>query len=245
MLKSTFDEDGYVILRSFLDTAEISEVLNNVQRYIETVIPEMPSEQVYYENPGQTASLKQIQKFHDYDGYFKALFVTGRLRALAAELLGEDVIPTNMQYFSKPPGLGKPTPAHQDGYYFKISPKKALTMWLALDAIDTENGCIRYVRGAHRQGLRAHQRTKTLGFSQGLVAFTDEDRTREIPIVASPGDLIVHHCLSVHRADGNESDRERRALGFIYYAASVEEDVAEGAAYQASLIKDLKKEGRL
>jgi phytanoyl-CoA hydroxylase len=244
-LQRTFEEDGYVILRGYLDTAEISEVLKNVQRYIETVIPRMPSEQVYYEIPGQSESLKQIQKLHDYDRFFEALFVKSRLRGLAKDLLGEEVNPTNMQYFSKPPRVGKSTPAHQDGYYFKIKPKKALTMWLALDAIDTENGCIRYVRGAHNQGLRAHQRTQTLGFSQGLVAFTDEDRAREIPITASPGDLIVHHCLSVHRADANRSDRMRRALGFIYYAASVEEDLAEGAAYQASLINDLKKQGKL
>ncbi|MBT5876552.1 MAG: hypothetical protein HOH43_24220, partial [Candidatus Latescibacteria bacterium] len=53
-LQRTFEEDGYVILRGYLDTAEISEVLKNVQRYIETVIPRMPSEQVYYEIPGQS-----------------------------------------------------------------------------------------------------------------------------------------------------------------------------------------------
>ena len=244
VVKHVFDRDGFVILRGFLDEQEVGEVRENVERYIEEVIPAMPSEQVYYEVPERKETLKQLQKMHTHDPFFEELFVR-RLSPLAEVLLDGDVIPTNMQYFNKPPGIGKPTPVHQDGFYFKIKPKEALTMWLALDQVDDENGCIRYVRGAHKQGLREHARTQTLGFSQGLVTFTDEDRRAETTIQAEPGDLSAHHCLMVHRADGNSSGRQRRALGFIYYSARVEEDTAEMEVYQTSLIADLKRQGKL
>jgi phytanoyl-CoA hydroxylase len=60
-----------------------------------------------------------------------------------------------------------------------------------------------------------------------------------------PGDLLVHHALTIHRADGNTSqDRNRRALGFIYYADRAREDTLRKQAYQQALQEDLDKSAR-
>ena len=53
----------------------------------------------------------------------------------------EKAIPKNLQYFNKPAGVGKPTPPHQDGYYFMLKKHNAVTCWLALEKVDEENGC--------------------------------------------------------------------------------------------------------
>ena len=120
-------------------------------------------------------------------------------------------------------------------------------MWLALDTVDEDNGCIRYVRASHRDGLRAHSRTTTLGFSQGLSNdLSSEDLRAEVAIHAEPGDLLVHHALTVHRAGANRSrDRSRRALGLIYYGASAREDAAAHARYQRRLAAELEAQGRI
>ena len=148
-------------------------------------------------------------------------------RLLAEVLLGEEVVPKNLQYFNKPPLLGSATPPHQDGYYFMIEPCSALTMWLSLDAVDEENGCIRYLRRSHKKGMRLHNRTQTLGFSQGITDFgTKDDIANEIVCCAKPGDLLVHQAMTVHRADSNNSiSRNRRALGFIFYGSSAKENI--------------------
>ena len=39
-------------------------------------------------------------------------------------------------------------------------------MWLALDAADAENGCLVYTTGSHKTGIRPHQASGVLGFSQ-------------------------------------------------------------------------------
>ena len=88
---------------------------------------------------------------------------------------GEPVVPQGAEYFNKPAKIGKPTPAHQDGYYFKLKPNHAVTLWLALESVDAENGCVRYVQGSHRHGLRAHGRSGVLGFSQGMLDFPQPD----------------------------------------------------------------------
>jgi phytanoyl-CoA hydroxylase len=165
-----------------------------------------------------------------------------RFEKLASVLLDDAVTGQNMQYFNKPPRIGKPTPAHQDGYYFMLEPNEAVTMWMALEPVDEENGCVRYVRGSQLRGLRPHGRTGVLGFSQGITDFgTPDDLQNEVYFPTRPGDLLVHHSLTIHRADGNQSDsRSRKALGFIYYAERAKEDVARKQAYQQQLAQEIR-----
>ena len=149
------------------------------------------SAEVYYEDKTDPTSLKQIQHLENKDDFFQQLVSTGKVYELAQELLQEEPIPKNIQYFNKPPKTSSATPAHQDGYYFMLKPCRALTMWLALEEVDESNGCISYVRASHQQGLREHQRTKTLGFSQGITDFPrPDDEERMTRIKAQPGDLF-------------------------------------------------------
>lgn len=174
---------------------------------------------VFYDELGDRSSLKQIQHLGDHDPWFHELLTNSRFREVAEALLGGPVVPKNLQYFNKPPRTSKPTPPHQDGYYFMIDPCSAVTMWLALDPVDEENGCVRYVRSSHRDVMREHVRTQTLGFSQGIADYpTELDTEAEVAIPSRPGDLLVHHAMTIHRADENRAtDRSRRSLGFIYY----------------------------
>ena len=245
-LRDQFVTDGYVVLPGCIAGRQLEHLLTKIKHFIRDVIPAMPSEKVFFEERGRPATLKQLQSLHVYDDYFAELFLKGSFPALAAELLGDRVVPSNIQYFNKPPGVSQPTPAHQDGNYFKLDPCEALTMWLALDVVNEENGCLRYVRGSHRRGMRPHGRTGTLGFSQGITDFPqEEDRTNERPVSVQPGDVIVHHAMTIHRADANRSSRSRRALGLIYYAASARENKLVKDAYHAELFEELAKAGRI
>jgi phytanoyl-CoA hydroxylase len=242
-----FAGDGFIALRNFVGGEELSDVRGRAEQFIENVVPQMPPEQVFYEDKHDRTTLKQIQHLSDHDAWFRELFTAGQFREIAELLLDGPVVPVNMQYFNKPPGSGQPTPPHQDGYYFMLDPCLAVTMWLALDDVDEENGCVRYVRGSHTRGMRAHARTQTLGFSQGITDYpTDFDRKCELALSAQPGDLLVHHAMTIHRADGNQSaSRPRRALGFIYYSAEAREDAKAHANYQRKLAEEMKAAGKI
>ena len=59
---------------------------------------------------------------------------------------------------------------------------------------------------------------------------------------AQPGDLLVHDAMTIHLADKNRSSRSRKAIGFIYYAASAKVDEAAFvAALQQKLVNDLRE----
>ena len=247
VLRDNLAHDGFVAIRGFLDGKQLSELEANLERFIADVVPDLPPDHVFYEDKEDRSTLKQIQCLGDHDHWFADLFEASGFRHVAEVLLERPAVPKNLQYFNKPPLVGRATPPHQDGYYFMLSPCEAVTMWLALDDVDEENGCVRYGRGSHRTGMREHARTQTLGFSQGIAGYpTDDDREREVAIPANRGDLLVHHALTIHRADGNRSTvRTRRALGFVYYSDRAREDADTHRVYQERLSREMREDGMI
>ncbi len=233
VIKEEFQKDGYVFIPGFLKTDEVANISLNFNRVIKDVVQGMSPNNVFFEDKEDPASLKQLIDLHIYDSFFNDVLVNSKFKDLAELLLDDKVIGKTLEYFNKPPLIGKATPPHQDGYYFMLNPSVAVTMWMALEPADDENGCVKYVRGSHLNGMRPHGRTKTLGFSQGITDFgTDADMANELSFPASPGDLLVHHSLTIHRAGGNTSDtRSRKALGLIYFGESAKEDLEAKAAY--------------
>jgi phytanoyl-CoA hydroxylase len=238
----SFQQLGFFVIEKFLSDAEVSQIHSELSRLKKDVLPKMPASEVYYDQKGDSNSLKQLQRLHMYDNFFNTLMINSPFQKIAENLLGEPVEGKNLQYFNKRPMVSQPTPPHQDGYYFMIKPVKAVTLWLALDNVDEGNGCVRYLPKSHLHGLRSHVRTETLGFSQGIVDYgTESELDNELALCCTPGTLIGHHAITVHRADRNTSqDRDRRALGFIYYGASARVDEAAHARYQSSLSKELQ-----
>jgi phytanoyl-CoA hydroxylase len=242
-LLGDFHQDGYVKIDPLFVSAEMDILNAEITRFLEYVVPTMPDTQVYYEDKTDKRSLKQLQHMFEHDTFFNDLMLNGVVRKIAEEMLEEEVVPVNMQYFNKPAGIGQPTPPHQDGYYFHLSPCRAVTGWLALEDVDHQNGCIHYVRGSHKaEDFRPHGRTGVLGFSQGITDFgTLDDEAETTAFPGQAGTFLMHHAKTIHWAGANQSpNRSRRALGFIYYAKSAKLDLAKKDAYQRALDVQLK-----
>ena len=241
-IKETFVRHGFVVLRRFLSGEALAEVQREASRAAAELPGKIPPEHVMFDDAEHPSTLKQIQQLWRHDAYFGTLM--RRLQATAEAALGEACTAQNMQYFNKPARSAyagsrccsgsRPTPPHQDGYYFMLAPPwAACTMWLALDPADEANGCLRYVMGsaADASAPRPHGFSGVLGFSQELRDFGPADEAREVAMRAEPGDLLVHSALLIHRADANSSaERPRRALGAIFYTASA---VVDQEAYEA------------
>lgn len=235
-IKDAFHRDGYVLIPGFLPEHEVNEIILNFNRVIEHVVPNMPAEKIFFEDKNDPSTLKQLIDINKYDDYFNNVLGMSKFKELAEHLLEDEVVGKTLEYFNKPPRIGKPTPPHQDGYYFMLKPSLAVTMWMALEPADEENGCVKYIRGSHLTGMRPHGRAATLGFSQQILDYGPKDIAQEISMRAQPGDLLIHHSLTIHCAGGNNSaTRSRKALGLIYFGLSAKEDVEAKAAYQKRL----------
>lgn len=232
--RNDFARDGYVIVKNFLSPQEVAELEQNLCRYIDQIVPGLPPSDAFYETKGRRETLKQMQFMQKNDIFFAEFECRKPYRALADALLGLPTVPQGVEYFNKPAGIGKQTPPHQDGYYFNLIPSEALTLWFALDEVNEENGCVRYVPGSHKKGLRPHNLSNVLGFSQGIADWSAQDEAKEVKGLAHPGDLLAHHCDTIHRADANLSPRSRRAVAIVYYAVQAAPDPEAKARYMES-----------
>jgi len=223
-LKAEYDVSGYLIIRRFLVGEELQTLQRNIDRYIREIVPTLPAGDAFYENPVLPETLKQLNRMQQ-DTNFKDYTSHPLWKSTAEALLGEPAEAQGAEWFNKPPRTSHVTPPHQDNFYFCLTPSQVLTMWLALDNVDEENGCLRYVPGSHLRGIRPHSRTKTLGFSQGITDYDDQDRDQEVVVHAQPGDLLIHHGDMIHRAEANRSSiRHRRSFAMVFQGQSCSRD---------------------
>ena len=243
-LKTEFDRDGFVVVRNFLTGDDFKELTRNLDRYVRDIVPTLPDSDVFYQDRSRPETLKQMQHM-GCDPFFEQYRQQPQWKRLAETLLGEPAKSSgDPEWFNKPPETGHRTPPHQDNFYFCLNPPQAATLWLALDKVDTENGCLRYVAGSHVNGVRPHQTTDVIGFSQGLTDFRAEDKEREQMILIEPGDLAAHHCNVIHRADPNLSaTHHRRAFAMVYQGASCQRDEAAHQHYLAAAKRQQQAKG--
>ena len=233
--KQCFDRDGFVVVRNFLDRASLQVLTANLDRYIREVVPGLPAGDAFYQDRSAPETLKQLQHMGQ-DPFFEEYRRDRRWNQLAEMLIGETVEAQEPEWFNKPPGTEHPTPPHQDNYYFCLRPPNVATLWLALDAVDEENGCLRYVVGSHRRGIRPHASTRVLGFSQGITDYGAGDAGHERIILLEPGDLVAHHGETIHRAEPNRSSsRHRRAFAMVFRGSSCRRDEDAYSRYTAAM----------
>ncbi len=234
--KAAYDRDGFVLVRNFLPPDELANLTAQVVRYIREVVPTLPDQSAFYQDKDRPETLKQLQKMGDYDAFFSDYRDQPRWKALAQTLIGEAAQVTQPEWFNKPPQTEHPTPPHQDNFYFNLTPPNVASIWLALDPVDEGNGCLRYSLGSHHKGIRPHNRTPVLGFSQGIADYGPQDQANEVAVHLQPGDAVVHHGEVIHRADPNRSSqRHRRAFAMVFEGVSCKVDEEGRRRYQESL----------
>lgn len=233
--KQRYDRDGFVVVRNFLGHESLKGLMANLDRYIDEVVPGLPAGDAFYHDRSKPETLKQLQHMGQ-DSFFDKYRRDPQWNGLAELLLGEPVNAHEPEWFNKPPGAEHPTPPHQDNYYFCLRPANVVTLWLALDAVDEGNGCLRYVAGSHLRGIRPHAATKVLGFSQGITDYGADDVRDERTVFLKPGDLVAHHGETIHRAEPNRSSsRHRRAFAMVIRGASCRRDEAAYARYASAM----------
>jgi phytanoyl-CoA hydroxylase len=129
------------------------------------------------------------------------------------------------QIFMKPPRFGSAKPYHQDNFYFKCSPADhVLTAWIAMDDVDEENGCLRYIEGSHKEEVLPHEAPDP-DEPFNLVPPTELiDLSREALAVVKKGGVVFHHVKTLHTSHRNESDRWRRAYASHWVSAETESE---------------------
>lgn len=145
-----------------------------------------------------------------------------RLVEYVSDLLGENVIGWGSHFFCKMPRDGKRVDWHQDCSYWPLTPTKAVTVWLAIDDADAENGGMEIFAGSHRHGLIDFDTSDVE--SGNVLDQTVENPEKYGTLDFTPlraGQVSIHSDLLLHGSAPNDSDRRRCGLTLRYCPADV------------------------
>jgi non-haem Fe2+, alpha-ketoglutarate-dependent halogenase len=80
-----------------------------------------------------------------------------RILDYVGDLLGEKCHRLGISLFLQMPYDDRVVVWHQDASYWPLTPSKTVTVWLAIDDADLENGCMRFIAGSHHYGYLTYR----------------------------------------------------------------------------------------
>ncbi len=169
-----------------------------------------------------------IKKYPEYINYCPAVLLkdhtflkycmNSKILKFVEQLIGNNFALWNSSFFAKPSKNGFETPWHQDGQYWPISPLATCTVWLAIDDANEENGCLRFIKGSHKnQKLRKHKRNsgENLTLHQEIDK-SELDRSQLHNLILARGQISLHDVYIIHGSKENKSANPRRAMTMRY-----------------------------
>jgi hypothetical protein len=143
------------------------------------------------------------------------LCVTPRILDYVEDLIGPNIVCWASHFFCKMPGDPKRVPWHQDASYWKLTPARTVTAWLAIDDADEENSAMRFIPSSHDKGHLTFQKSapgsvlaiETVGADKLGEPFSDTLRA---------GQISLHADMLVHGSEPNLSSRRRCGLTIRY-----------------------------
>lgn len=227
--RATFERDGFVHIRGLVEEEALQQLGSTYMRFLRGEIPvdgrdfcDMASE---YHEGGSSADdrstavdrldVLNVMLPRRYHPSWK-----GNVYERAAAQVARALLPTATeldydQLVAKPPA--RPAAVfhwHQDlAYWPKTPAPETVTVWLALDDTDEDNGCLNFVPGSHLEPeLRPHVPLHgDRDASHTMVAQMDDTRDRIVPAPIRRGDALCFRERVLHGSGGNTSERWRRA----------------------------------
>ncbi|MFD2615429.1 phytanoyl-CoA dioxygenase family protein [Paenibacillus gansuensis] len=215
--KQTFyQENGFVQFQDVITPKELEELRQWADEAMD--FGESVSTQPDRNNKGYARVLNQrLNVWRDHGGMAR-YSLHERFAGIASRLLGgKHVRLLHDHLLYKMPGDSKPTPWHQDLPYWPMNETGALSMWLPLDDVDEQNGCMMFVPGSHKVGKLT---AVDLVNPQNIYEFEGSENARQDTAVKIPlraGSCTFHDGLTFHYAHSNVTDRPRRVLAVIYF----------------------------
>ena len=215
-----FEENGVVCLRGVLDRPWIEALSEELERVFERPGPQGKD----YDNQGSgrfrydTFMWTRHEPFWRLQAESPIAAITAALMRSSKSYLMADIV------FAKEANTPNVTPWHQDQPYGWYDGKQVCSGWTPLDRVDLSNGAVEYVAGSHHWGKWYRPVEFGTGQEQATTKFEtipDIDANRSkfkiVHFDCEPGDLLIHHSLTIHGSPGNStSDRRRRAISLRY-----------------------------
>jgi len=226
--RAAFLADGYLAPLNVLDVAELRVYRGHLDAMLAAT--------------GGRADVRLRNKPHLLFPWLATLVRDARVLDAVEDLLGPDLLVLRTTLFveaARDPGH---VTWHQDTAYWDLSEDAVVTAWVALTDSTTANGCVRVVRGSHRDGPITHHlaRDRHNCLLRGQTAAVAVGKDRVAPLELRAGQMSLHHGRLLHDSPANPSDGLRAGLAVRYVSPRVR---AGGPRQSATLVRGVDRFG--
>jgi len=172
------------------------------------------------------APVEGIDRAHFIDPELNKWLLADEVLDLVEPLIGPDIALFASSCLNKLATVGKRIPWHEDGSYWKPLAEnriEAATVWLAIDASTTENGCMRVIPGSHHQRDREHEQVDDVSAVLLKKAVREDlfDESTAVDCVLEPNDCSIHDAYLIHGSGATQKQARRCGYQMRYMPTTV------------------------
>jgi chlorinating enzyme len=176
----------------------------------------------FVETTGQSPEHFDVPHFEDIK-LFQWLFDDAVLDVVES-LIGPDIALWSSHFITKPPGVGKRVPWHEDSAYWGqvLDPMEVVTVWLAIDPSTPENGCMRVIPRTHNNGYSQYEEVADKSNNVFATELKKDqfDENQAVDCILKPNYCSIHHAKTIHGSNPNTSAMRRCGYTMRYVPAS-------------------------
>ncbi len=225
--KAFYNENGYLIdLPAIYTQGEMRQINQELPGLLALL------------QPGETP--KDIREWHETSTYLYDIVMNPKIHDLVDGILGGNFFVWASSFFIKEPFSKSIVGWHQDAYYWPMKPHNTVTVWLAFDDVDAENGAMKIIPRSHKAGLLKHSRSQqtdsvlTLELETGT--FSEADA---VQFHLKAGQVSLHDDRAVHGSPANPSARRRAGLTIRYSGTNVKNDLSVNPNFKTYLCRGI------
>jgi ectoine hydroxylase-related dioxygenase (phytanoyl-CoA dioxygenase family) len=244
-----FQENGFLRFSQLSTPDEISMMRQSYDRIFQTRAGREEGNQFDLagsDEEDKEAALPQILGPEKYAPELWDTLARANALQICRQLLGEDMQAQGSHAIFKPAHHGAVTPWHQDEAYWNPDMEyRSISVWVPLQDVDVENGCMQFIPGSHKWEVIAHQPINNDPRIHGLELSPDVRHLALNPVVCPlmAGGATFHPGRTLHYAAANHSPRPRRAL-IMGFGAPARQRSDLGLPSRRFVWNDIKKPAR-
>lgn len=202
-----YRDQGYVKLGRVLTDSQLRDMREEEGRFRSKIAPSRVE-------AGRTLFMAQMCA---RSVTLRAISTGGLHLEAVKQLVGPNLCVWYTQLVTKMPDGGRQKsefPWHQDNGYGNVDPPTNITVWVALDNVNEENGCVYVVPQSHQRGLLPH------GPASNGHNLEVPVEGNGVPAILSAGEAVAFTGFTIHRSMYNRTDKPRRAFFMQYCDAA-------------------------
>ena len=166
-----------------------------------------------------------------------------RILDVVEGVLGPDIMMFSGEFFVKEPKTKAKVSMHQDLTYWGLGAIDGLvTVWVPLSPATRASGCMDFVAGSHKNAILEHKDSFAEDnlLSRGQEVQVDVTEADKTAIELQPGQISLHHGLTIHGSGPNTSDDRRIACVIRYVRPDMDQ---HGDPQHAVLVRGEDRHG--